>query len=180
MLNTTGKFLSKKTTNTIIFSLGSTDINTFFYQTLINKSFKNEKELFNNFEKISFDILKLAKLYFSKRKSKLIVMGVLQRGYLDNGFKSKNLNSLNRLLQKREFSTLGSLRQRKRWVKLTNKRLMKNCEKLKLNFFDTNSLILKSNTSKTIKKDIINDGIHLTSDFHLNKLIDEIISRYVK
>ena len=71
------------------------------------------RKLFNNFEKISFDILKLAKLYFSKRKSKLIVMGVLQRGYLDNGFKSKNLNSLNRLLQKREFSTLGSLRQRK-------------------------------------------------------------------
>ena len=150
----------------IIFSIGSIDVRTLFYQLLVAKSVDNEKSIFLEFEK-AFSHFKENVIDKVKSDKKISIMKVYNSSKI--GDSPKNIRDINKIKKKDAFATFGSLKKRQQWTNKINNIIRSKCKIYQFNFIDID-LGLEDDA---IKKYSL-DGIHINDIKIINK-ISELI-----
>ena len=150
----------------IIFSIGSIDVRTLFYQLLVAKSVDNEKSIFLEFEK-AFSHFKENVIDKVKSDKKISIMKIYNSSKI--GDSPKNIRDINIIKKKDAFATFGSSKKRQQWTNKINNIIRSKCKIYQFNFIDID-LGLGDNA---IKKYSL-DGIHINDIKIINK-ISELI-----
>ena len=150
----------------IIFSIGSIDVRTLFYQLLVAKSVDNEKSIFFEFEK-AFSHFKVNVIDKVKIDKKISIMKVYNSSKI--GDSPKNIRDINIIKKKDAFATFGSLKKRQQWTNKINNIIRSKCKIYQFNFIDIDLGL----GDDAIKKYSL-DGIHINDIKTINK-ISELI-----
>ncbi len=158
----------KRRCNHLVFSIGSIDIRTLFYQLLIAKSVENEDELFNKFEEgIKYFIDEIVlKIKNNKNVSfiKLYNSSIL-------GDLPLNIKEINKIKINNEYPTFGNILKRYEWTKKANNILSKLCNNYKFNFID-----IDIGEGEDSIKNYSDDGIHINDIDIINKITKKILN----
>ena len=150
----------------IIFSIGSIDVRTLFYQLLVSKSVDNEKSIFLEFEK-AFSHFKENVIDKVKSDKKISIMKVYNSSKI--GDSPKNIRDINIIKKKDAFATFGSSKKRQQWTNKINNIIRSKCKIYQFNFIDIDLGL----GDDAIKKYSL-DGIHINDIKTINK-ISELI-----
>lgn len=166
-INKNLKFITKSNSckKYIILSLGSIDIRTSFYELMLRKIVKNDKELINIFER-GLNIL-LSNVMNNNSK-KLLGIGFLElMDSYELGAIPKSIKELEIIKNNSLYPTFGSIAQRTKWTNKINAIIKKKVIKNNIDFIE-----IKSSFKDKKNKDVLFDKIHLSS----NKIIKKIYS----
>jgi len=161
----------------LIFSFGSIDVRSSFYELLLRKIVNNENDLFKLFEN-SLDIL--FREIISKYKNKKNNIGI---GFIElwNALPVKKFNtipepkSIKLLMSIKNriwLNTFGYEFRRKKWTVKANELIKKYSKKYNIDFIETDSILNTKNHKK-----IFLDGVHLYSGEILSKIIINILTK---
>ena len=109
----------------LLFSLGGIDIRCIFYELLLRKIVKNEKELFVLFKSSLEDFLKEVII---KVKRNRLISGVGILALVNSSIKGNEPTTITKLLTIKEndpYPTFGAINTRLKWTKKANKKKYK-------------------------------------------------------
>ncbi len=170
MINKISLILNNKKENKIaIITLGTIDIRAIFYEFIITKTVKNEKELFTLFRSGLENFIKNLKPILKKKGFKKI--GIIEIFNADKkGLCPKNYMEIKKIKKRNPFPTFGSKRRRELWTIKTNKIIRELAKKNMLHFI-SNQVNSNHNNEKILK-----DGVHLSSKKIIVKINESIIN----
>lgn len=152
----------------LIFSIGSIDVRTLFFQLLVAKSIDNEEDLFLEFEK--------AIMYFVenvinriRNDQKASIMKIYNSSII--GDEPEKISEINEIKKKNDFPTFGSLQTRQRWTNKVNNIIEEKCRISNLGFIDVDI-----GSGEDIIKKHSEDGIHINDMMIINKISNLIYS----
>ena len=154
----------------LLFSLGGIDIRCIFYELLLRKIVKNEKELFVLFKSSLENFLKEVII---KVKRNRLISGVGILALVNSSIKGNEPTTITKLLTIKEndpYPTFGAINTRLKWTKKANNIIKKSIKKYNVDFIGNDSFLKKEKFNVTLS-----DGVHLSSNKLINKLELEIL-----
>jgi hypothetical protein len=160
-----------------VFSFGTIDIRTLFFQLTNLSPMMTEDELFVEFEKSVEYLFQEFILRFRERWPN-VGLGIFEVIYCTDepGEKLNSIRELNDLLRLKPFPTLGSYSDRAKWCDKVNQVIKSNCEKFLVDFLPVNRHLTSNNGKKVLTGSDTIDGAHVTDELVVDNIFSEILS----
>lgn len=157
----------------ILISLGSIDIRTSFYELKLRKLIRNDKEIYDLFEK-SFIFLLDSINQVIKNYNKKIYIGFFEiMNSSEKGLLPNTVLQLNKIKKENLYPVFGSLLQRNAWTVKINKILKEQCYKKDIKYLETNKYIERAINLKNSA-----DKIHITQKKSILKINNNIKNKF--
>ena len=170
-LNTINKYFGLENNDkniNLVLSIGSIDVRTLFYQLLVAKTVENEDRIFTEFEKALDYFIKDIVLKVKNIK-KIHIIKIYNSSMV--GYEPISINEINKLKEKNEFVTFGSITKRYSWTNKINSILEDKCNQYSFNFINVDI----GSDELSLKK-YSDDDIHINDMKIINQISDCILN----
>lgn len=159
-------------TNVVVFSFGSIDVRTTFYELLLRKAVEDEHQLLAVFERSASALFdQLADVQIDQES--VVAVGIVElNDCWHDGVQPTTIRELKAIKKREAYPTFGSAEQRQRWTARVNQLFKRLAHERQMLWVPTGSLCLT-----LPRKTVMPDGMHISDRQAIQRINEALVDQ---